>query len=110
MQQFIGREIWLERFQDYLKQEHGVIWRITGQPGIGKSALLRKFERLCKEDKHPNVLLDLENFTPAHGQDVLTELVHSARFFDAEKSGKTWKEKAGEGFKTGSDFVLGALV
>ena len=109
MQQFIGREDWLNRFKDYLRQQQGVIWRVTGQPGIGKSTLLRQFKDLCEDAKHPNLWLDLENFTPANGLDVLTELVRSARFFDAEKSGKTWQEKAGEGFKTGSGFLLGAL-
>jgi AAA+ ATPase superfamily predicted ATPase len=62
MQQFIGREIWLQRFQDYLHQDAGFIWRITGQPGIGKSTLLRQFERNCEDAEHPVTWLDMENF------------------------------------------------
>ena len=96
MQQFIGREDWLNRFKDYLSQEKGVVWRITGQPGIGKSTLLRRFELHCEDAEHPVTWLDMEGFTPAHGLEVLTEMVRAARFFNAETVGKTKREKAGE--------------
>ena len=100
MDHFVGRKEWLSRFQEYLNQEGGCWWRITGPPGIGKSSLLRHFERDCEEREHPNAWLDVENpegrreFT--RGADILAELVRSARFFDAEKSGKSLREKAGE--------------
>ena len=109
MQQFIGREDWLNRFKDYLSQEKGVVWRITGQPGIGKSTLLRRFEHTCEHAERPNVWLDLENFTPAQGLEVLAAMASAARFFDTEKANKGWKEKAGEGFKTVSGGLIGAL-
>ncbi|MEZ5449212.1 MAG: ATP-binding protein [Thiolinea sp.] len=109
MQQFIGRENWLQRFQDYLHQEPGVIWRITGQPGIGKSTLLRRFEHACETAERPNVWLDMEGFAPVHGLDVLATMAGCARFFDTEKSNKTLKEKVGEGFKTVGDGLVGVL-
>jgi tetratricopeptide (TPR) repeat protein len=109
MPQFIGREDWLQRFKDYLQQQQGVIWRITGQPGIGKSTLLREFEYFCEAAQRPNIWLDLESFTPAQGLEVLAAMASAARFFDTEKANKGWKEKVGEGFTTGSGFLLGAL-
>jgi hypothetical protein len=109
MPQFIGREDWLQRFKDYLQQQQGVIWRITGQPGIGKSSLLREFEYLCEAAQRPNVWLDLESFAPAQGLEVLAAMAGAARFFDTEKANKGWKEKVGEGFTTSSGFLLGAL-
>ena len=108
-QDFIGREIWLQRFQDYLKQDQGIIWRITGQPGIGKSTLLRRFEHACDAIERPNVWLDMEGFLPAHGLDVLATLAGSARYFDTEKTNKTLKEKVGEGFKTATSGLVGVL-
>ncbi len=109
MQQFIGREDWLNRFKNYLRQEQGVIWRITGQPGIGKSTLLRRFEHNCEHAERPNIWLDLEGFTPAQGLEVLAAMASAARFFDTEKANKGWKEKAGESFKTVSAGLIGAL-
>jgi hypothetical protein len=109
MPQFIGREDWLQRFKGYLQQQQGVIWRVTGQPGIGKSTLLRQFEYECEQLERPNVWLDLESFTPAQGLEVLAAMAGAARFFDTEKANKGWKEKVGEGFNTGSGFLLGAL-
>ncbi len=109
MPQFIGREDWLQRFQGYLQQQQGVIWRVTGQPGIGKSTLLRKFEYVCEQLERPNVWLDLESFTPTQGLEVLAAMAGAARFFDTEKVNKGWKEKAGESFKTVSGGLIGAL-
>lgn len=109
MPQFIGREEWLKRFQGYLQQHQGVIWRVTGQPGIGKSTLLRQFEYECEAVKRPNIWLDLESFTPAQGLDVLAAMAGTARFFDTEKANKGWKEKVGEGYKTVSGGLIGAL-
>ena len=109
MPQFIGREDWLQRFQGYLQQQQGVIWRVTGQPGIGKSTLLRQFEYVCEQSECPNVWLDLESFTPTQGLDVLAAMAGAARFFDTEKVNKGWKEKAGESFKTVSGGLIGAL-
>jgi tetratricopeptide (TPR) repeat protein len=97
MQQFIGREDWLKRFQDScLNAERGEILRIVGQPGIGKSSLLGRFVQMCEADKHPNTWLNVENFAPATGLEVLTELARSARFFKAEKNSKSRREKEGE--------------
>ena len=106
--QFIGRQQWLDTFRQYVAQPQGVIWRITGQPGIGKSTLLRRLEQDCAVEgqQHPNIWLDVENFTPAHGLDVLTTMAGAAQYFDTEKANKGLKEKVGEGFKT----VTGGLV
>ena len=96
MQHFIERKTWLERFKEYVQQDKRIFWPITGPPGRGKSVLLRRFEQHCDEEKHPNVWLDMENPEFAHGLIILTELARSARYFDAEKSGKTLLEKTGE--------------
>ncbi|WP_020561360.1 tetratricopeptide repeat protein [Thiofilum flexile] len=109
MPQFIGREVWLQRFQDYLNAPHGTIWRITGQPGIGKSTLLKQFEHICTEQQRPNIWLDLEGFSSTQGLEVLAAFARAAQFFDTEKTNKSWKEKAGEGFKTVTGGIVGAL-
>lgn len=109
MPQFIGREVWLQRFQDYLQAPQGTIWRITGQPGIGKSTLLKQFEQICTEQQRPNIWLDLEGFSSTQGLEVLAAFARAAQFFDTEKANKTWKEKAGEGFKTATGGIIGAL-
>ncbi len=41
MAEFVGREKWIKQFRDYLSQKEGILWKPTGQPGIGKSSLLR---------------------------------------------------------------------
>jgi TolA-binding protein len=109
MQQFIGRVEWLNQFAAYRAQEAGVIWRITGQPGIGKSSLLRQFMWNCEQDKAAHVMLDVEHFTPAHGADVLKALADSARFFDTEKTNKSTKEKLGELYGAASNGLVSIL-
>ncbi len=109
MAEFVGREKWIKQFRDYLSQKEGVLWKLTGQPGIGKSSLLSQFNKICQDEERPNTWLDMESCAPAHGLDVLAALAESAAFFDTENSNKSLKEKAGEGFKTFTDGVVGAL-
>lgn len=109
MQRFIGRTEWLERFARYRQQEDGMILRITGQPGIGKTTLFWRFIQECEQQKVAHVFLDLENFAPAHGFEVLQALAHSARFFDTEKINKSVREKMGEYYDTTTNVVVGAL-
>ncbi|MCX7108652.1 MAG: TIR domain-containing protein [Proteobacteria bacterium] len=72
--QFIGRQEWLARFETYRTQPRGVIWRITGQPGIGKSSLLQRFQEICRQKKHPVTWLNMEGFIAGNGVDVLEML------------------------------------
>lgn len=109
MQRFIGRTEWLERFARYRQQEDGIILRITGQPGIGKTTLFWRFIQECEQQKVAHVFLDMENFAPTHGFEVLQALAHSARFFDTEKTNKSVREKMGEYYDTTTNVVVGAL-
>ncbi|MBS4098058.1 MAG: hypothetical protein KGZ83_14605 [Sulfuricella sp.] len=94
--QFIGREDWLARFEERRNAPQGGIWHIVGQPGIGKTTLLGKFAQLCDEKGHPHTLLDVADYAPANGLEILTELARSARHFDAESGGKRLGEWVSE--------------
>ena len=74
MQHFVGRADWLKRFEALKQAEAGAVMRITGQPGIGKSSLLRQFEWHCEHNKHPYVWLDFDGVEPQQGLDILTDL------------------------------------
>lgn len=106
---FIGREEWLQRLKQQLAQTQGNTWRITGQPGIGKSTLLKRFEYECEQSQHPNIRMDMDSLIPNQGANLLADFVASARFFDPEKSNKTLTEKLGENFGTLSNGIAGAL-
>ncbi|MEZ5536626.1 MAG: hypothetical protein R3F02_13505 [Thiolinea sp.] len=96
MRNFVGRKQWIDRFNDYMHPDDGLIWRITGVPGIGKSILLRRFAERCEEARRAHVFLDIEEFQAVHGLDILSELSKSARYFDTEKSNKKLSEKVSE--------------
>ena len=114
-QQFVGRKQWVDRFNDYMHPDEGLIWRITGVPGIGKSTLMRKFAQRCEEAGRMHVFLDIEGLQAGHGLDVLSELSKSARYFDTENSDKPLREKMAERFVQykgglGSVLEVGKLV
>ena len=115
MHNFVGRKKWISRFNDYMHSDEGLIWRITGVPGIGKSTLMKRFAGRCEEAGRFHVWLDLEGYQAGHGLDILTELSKSTRFFDTEESNKTIREKLGERFiqykdDLGSVLEAGTLV
>ena len=110
-QQFVGRKQWVDRFNDYMHPDEGLIWRITGVPGIGKSTLMRKFAQRCEEAGRMHVFLDIEGLQAGHGLDILSELSKSARYFDTENSNKSLLEAASERlmqYKDGLGSVLEA--
>ena len=111
MRNFVGRRQWVGRFNDYMHPNEGLVWRITGVPGIGKTTLLKRFAERCEEAERAHVFLDIDGFQAGHGLDVLSELSKSARYFDTEKTNKTLREKLGERFvqyKAGLGSVLEA--
>ena len=98
-----------------MQSDEGFIWRITGVPGIGKSTLLRHFAECCEQDERASIFLDIEGYQAGFGLDVLSDLSKSARFFDADNSNKTMREKMGERFEQykgglGSVLEVGKLV
>jgi tetratricopeptide (TPR) repeat protein len=105
---FIGRETWIKRFEGYLEQPDRAVWGITGQPGIGKSRLLGRFAECCETSKHPYVRLEVEDYQPSHGLEVLRDMSIAAQFFATEQAGAR-SNPLGEHFSSLGQALLGAL-
>jgi formylglycine-generating enzyme required for sulfatase activity len=60
---FVNRWAEQNHFLDLLKDPRGGVLVVTGDPGIGKTALLRRFQRLAEEHGRPTVFLSVSSLT-----------------------------------------------
>lgn len=69
-----GRQQEQDDFRQLLRQEHGQLWLIEGPGGIGKSALLTGFARICAAQQRPYLRLDVRDGIADEGEAVLKQL------------------------------------
>ncbi len=77
---FVGREKQLDLFKRNLsaKIPDYPLLQISGQGGVGKSTLLRQFQRLCQEQEVPCALVNEVQKTPPQAMSRLAELLDQA--------------------------------
>lgn len=65
-QEWVGRTAELKGFQEALATPEWSFqaWMVTGPPGIGKTALLRQYARLCREAEIPALEIDARVLDP----------------------------------------------
>lgn len=79
--QFIGRKKYLTAFENRLGLQEGGAIRYSGQPGIGKTTLLKELSKICNQEKRPYLWLTMEGLDLTSGSSILFELARSSRHF-----------------------------
>ncbi|MCL4449040.1 MAG: hypothetical protein M1483_04595 [Actinobacteria bacterium] len=80
---FVGRKEELDFFRKWLLSENSTVLNIYGPGGVGKTTLLRAFEKIARGENWSVVQMEGSEFTDVSGKDIWLNRTGSVIFLDA---------------------------